>query len=107
MGQYNFGMPMECVALDILGPLPLSESENQYLLIVADDFTKWPEAYALPNQEATTVAKVLVNVMIYRLGVLLEIHSGILKVHYSKKCVAYWACLRPEQLLYTHNLMGW
>ena len=66
---------MERVALDILGPLPLSESGNQYLLIVADYFTKWPEAYALPNQEATTVAKILVNEMICRFGVPLEIHS--------------------------------
>lgn len=49
MGQYNVGLPMERIALDILGPLPLSESENQYLLIVADSFTKWPEAYPLPN----------------------------------------------------------
>ena len=66
---------MECIALDILGPLPLSESGNQYLLIVADYFTKWPEAYPLPNQEATTVAKVLVNEMICQFGVPLEMHS--------------------------------
>ena len=75
MGQYNVGLPMERIALDILGPLPLSESGNQYLLIIADYFTKWPEAYPLPNQEATTVAKVLVNEMICRFGVPLEIHS--------------------------------
>ena len=75
MGQYNVGLPMEHIALDILGPLPLSESGNQYLLIVADYFTKWPEVYPLPNQEATTVAKVLVNEMICRFGVPLEIHS--------------------------------
>ena len=49
MGQYNVGMPMECVALDILGSLLLSDSGNQYLLIVVDYFTKWPEAYALPK----------------------------------------------------------
>ena len=68
---------MECIALDILGPLPLSESGNQYLLIVADYFTKWPEAFplVLPNQEATMVDKVLINEMICRFGVPLEIHS--------------------------------
>jgi hypothetical protein len=26
-----------------------------------DYFTKWPEAYAIPNQEASAVAEVLVN----------------------------------------------
>ena len=66
---------MERITLDILGPLPLSESGNQYLLIVADCFTKWPEACPLPNQEATTVAKVLVNEMICQFRVPLEIHS--------------------------------
>lgn len=64
MGQYTVGLPMERIALHILGPLPLSDNGNRYLLIVADYFTKWPEAYPLPNQEATTVAKVLVNEMV-------------------------------------------
>ena len=110
MGPHNVGLPMECVTPDILGPLPFSECGNQYLLMVPDYFTKWPEAYTLPNQEATTVAKVFVNEIICRFGVPLEIHfdqGRNLKVHYSKKCIAYWACLIPEQLLYTHNLIGW
>jgi hypothetical protein len=59
MWQYNVGLPMERVALDILGPLPLSESGIRYMLIVADYFTKWSDAYALPNKEATTVVKFL------------------------------------------------
>ena len=63
------------IALDILGPLPLTENGNRYLLIIADYFTKWPEAYAIPNQEAATVARILVNEVICRFGVPLEIHS--------------------------------
>ena len=69
MARYNVGLPMERIALDILGPLPLSESGK------ADYFIKWPEAFALPNQQATTVAKVLVQEVICRFGVPLEIHS--------------------------------
>ena len=59
MSQYKVGAPSERVAMDTPGPLPKSESGNKYLLLVADYFRKWPEAYALPNQEATTVAKCL------------------------------------------------
>ena len=55
MSQYNVGAPMERLALDVLGPLSITDNGNKYLLIVADYFTKWPEAYPLPNQEATTV----------------------------------------------------
>ena len=67
MSQYNVGAPAERVAMDILGPLPESESGNKYLL-VAHYFTKWPEAYALPNQEAITVAEVFVREYVCHFG---------------------------------------
>jgi transposase InsO family protein len=40
-----------------------------------DYFSKWPEVYALPNQEATTVADVLVEQWVSRFGVPMELHS--------------------------------
>ena len=75
LGQYNVGSPMERVAIDILGPLPTSVAGNKYLLIASDYFTKWVEAYAMPNQEAVTVADVLVKEFVCRFGVPLFIHS--------------------------------
>ena len=75
MRQYNVGVPTERIALDILGPLPLSNEGNKYLLVGSDYFTKWPEAYSLPNQEATTVAEVLVKEFVSRFGVPRELHS--------------------------------
>ncbi|GFY15080.1 retrovirus-related Pol polyprotein from transposon 412 [Trichonephila clavipes] len=38
-------------------------------------FTKWPEAYSISDQEASTFAKVLVQLWISRLGVPLQLHS--------------------------------
>ena len=73
MAQYNVASPMERLAVDVMGPLP--ESGNKYLLIAMDYFSKWPEAYALPNQEATMVAEVLVKELVCRFGVPLYIHS--------------------------------
>ena len=64
---YNVGEPMERVAIDVLGPLP-------YILIAMDYFSKWPKAYALPNQEAVTVAGVLVSQFFSQFGVPGELH---------------------------------
>ena len=43
-------------------------------MIIGDYFTKWVEAVPLKNQEATTVAKKLVNKFISIFGVPMEIH---------------------------------
>ena len=75
MHQYNVGAPFERVAVDIAGPFPESDRGNRYLLVAMDYFTKWPEVYAIPNQEASTVADVLVNNFFCRFGVPMELHS--------------------------------
>lgn len=72
---YLVGAPMERIGVDILGPLPKSEEGNRYLLVCMDYFTKWPEVYPIPNQEAETIAKVLVEEFVCRFGVPLQIHS--------------------------------
>ena len=57
---------MQVVAIDILGPLPESTAGNSYILVDGDYFTKWIEAYAIPNQDAVTVAQKLVDQMFCR-----------------------------------------
>ena len=46
------GVTNECLALDILGPLPVTDMGNKYLLVVADYFFTWIEAFPIPDQEA-------------------------------------------------------
>lgn len=72
---YNVGAPWERIAVDVAGPFPVTDSGNKYFMVVMDYFTKWPEVFAIPNQEATTVASKLVEEVICRFGVPLEIHS--------------------------------
>ena len=69
------GYPMQLVAMDILGPLPESPAGNTHVLIVADYFTRWTEAYAIPNQEATIVAQKLVDEFFFRFSPPEQLHS--------------------------------
>uniref|UniRef100_A0A3B1JTM8 Gypsy retrotransposon integrase-like protein 1 n=1 Tax=Astyanax mexicanus TaxID=7994 RepID=A0A3B1JTM8_ASTMX len=72
---YQCGGPMEQVAVDVLGPFPVTDSGNRYVLVAMDYFTKWPEAYAVPDQGADTTADVLVREFFCRFGVPEELHS--------------------------------
>ena len=72
--RYQASQPMQRIAIDMLGPLPLTKSGNKYLLIVTDYFSKWVEAIAVPNQEATTVCSALIA-FVSRFGLPDEIHS--------------------------------
>ena len=38
-----------------------TDEGNRYILMVSDHFTKYMNAFAVPNQEAKTVATLLVN----------------------------------------------
>lgn len=66
---------MEVVAVDIMGPFPESKNGNSYILVAGDYFTRWMEAYAIPNQEATTVAQKLVDELFCRFSPPKQLHS--------------------------------
>lgn len=53
--------PFQKVALDFVGPLPKTHAGNRYTLASQDHISKYPEAFALPHQKATSVAKVFVE----------------------------------------------
>ena len=73
--QYRVGERMERIAIDIVGPLPETDHGNRYIMVVADYFTKWTEAFGIPNQEAVTVADKLVREVLCRFGNARQIHS--------------------------------
>lgn len=64
----------EHVHIDIVGPLPPSKG-NVYILTVIDRFTRWPEAYTMPDMTAGTVAKTFYSEYITRFGTPLRLTS--------------------------------
>ena len=66
---------MERLAVDVLGPLPLSKKKNSYLLVVGDSFTKWIDAIPIKNQKAVTIAQKIIDRIVTIFGIPMQIHS--------------------------------
>lgn len=65
------GGPFHRVGVDVL-QLPLTLEGNQYAVVF---MTKWVEVFAIPNQKAETIARLLVEGVIYRHGAPQELLS--------------------------------
>ena len=75
LSQTKASVPMEAIAMDLIGPFdPPTDRGNKYILVISDVFTKFVEAYALPNKEALTCAKYVVDFCL-RFGFPQRIHS--------------------------------
>ena len=68
------GGPFHRVAVDIL-QLPLTTNGNKYVAVFMDYLTKWPEAFAIPDQKAETIAKLFVEQIVCRHGIPEELLS--------------------------------
>ncbi|XP_053351273.1 uncharacterized protein LOC128520866 [Clarias gariepinus] len=73
--EYNAVAHLGLEGVDILGPFPVSDRGNRYVLVAMDYFTKWPEAFAVPDQSASTTARVLVDEVFSRFGAPERLHS--------------------------------
>ncbi|XP_033218483.1 uncharacterized protein LOC117173944 [Belonocnema kinseyi] len=60
------------VHIDLVGPLPISNSAC-YVLTCVDRYSRWPEAFPIPNIEAATVAREFLSGWIARFGTPLRI----------------------------------
>ena len=73
--KYTVGVPMERLAIDVMGPLPMTNKKNSYLLVIGDYFTKWVDAIPIRNQKASTIAQKVLDRIITIFGVPMQIHS--------------------------------
>jgi hypothetical protein len=66
---------MERLHIDILGPFNQSDDKNCYVLMMIDQFTKWVEMAAIPEQSALLTAKKVLVHCIANCECPLEIHT--------------------------------
>ena len=86
------GAPFHRVAFDIIGPLKPTVSGNRYVLVMVDYFTKWAEAYALPNRTAIGVAEVMMTRWFATFGIPLKIHCDN-GGEFKSECVRQVKCM--------------
>ncbi|VDI20691.1 Hypothetical predicted protein [Mytilus galloprovincialis] len=108
MKQYHVGAPMERVALDIIGPFPLSKKGNKYALIVSDYFTRWAEGYPMPDMETKTIIDNFVKcVDLVFPDKSTQTRDDNLSRHYLKNYVPDSVSIKLEPLLTALKVMGW
>ncbi|KAF0738526.1 hypothetical protein Ae201684P_019574 [Aphanomyces euteiches] len=69
MPVYLLRGPFNFLVVDALGPFPITPRNNRYVLIFIDYFTRWPEAFAVPDLKTSTFTRVLVDEVLCRYGV--------------------------------------
>jgi hypothetical protein len=62
-------VPWEFVCVDILGPLPTTATDNKFLLVICDRFSKFTVAIPLKSTKADVVAEVFVAHWVAYFGV--------------------------------------
>ena len=60
--------PLEKCFLDVVGPLPVSEAGNRYVLTFQDDLSKYVVATPIRQQDADTVARTFVSQIVLKYG---------------------------------------
>ena len=75
LNPINVGMPFEILSIDVTGPHPKSSCGNIYILTAMDQFSKFAFAFPMKNQEAATIARILIDQVFVYFGTPLQILS--------------------------------
>lgn len=69
--------PMQVVSIDTIGPNDLTEDGNRYAVTVQCELTKYVIAIPVPNKEAKTIARALVEHVILKYGPMYTLKSDL------------------------------
>jgi hypothetical protein len=101
--------PFDIVQVDLMGPLPITEKENKYVLTVQDELTNYLILIPIANKEAKTVADNLLKNVILVYGPMKTLKSDM-GSEFVNKCVQeLLQTLKIDQKLstpYRHQTVG-
>ena len=66
---FSCNRPYQMIATDLIGPLPISSSDNCYMLTIIDLFSRMCRIVAIQDVLTTTIARTLLDHRIYLHGV--------------------------------------
>ena len=54
--------PFQCIAIDTIGPLPVDDFDNKYIIVCIDSFTRFVDLFPAPDTTATSAVHALMSV---------------------------------------------
>jgi len=73
--RLHAGRPWQVVAVDLVGLMPTTVRDNNWILVLTDHFTRWADALAIPDESAPSVARALDQQVFCNFGLPEQIHS--------------------------------
>ena len=67
--DFSSAQPLDDIAIDHIGPFPVSIVGHKYVLVIMDIFTRWVELVPVPDTKASTTAEAIWRYWICRWGV--------------------------------------
>ncbi len=60
--------PWDTIAVDLMGPYPLTAKKRRFIFVITDLFSRWTEAFALGSSDASRLTKILEEEVFSRWG---------------------------------------
>ena len=96
--------PFQITAMDVTGPYMLTSCKNKYLLTFIDHFTRYAEAFSIPDQRAETCAGIYATQIVARHGTgskLITDQGRAFMSNFLAKHAKFWESARSTQLVTT------
>lgn len=93
--------PWDTVGVDILGPLPITQSKNRYIVVFTDYLTKWVEAFSIREADSKAIARLFVMEIVARFGAPRKLNSDRGTVFMSELSTAIYDFMNVKKIFTT------